>query len=225
MWRIIHTRIWRRLDAIIGETQFGFRNGFGTREALFAVQKCLDQQTTVIACFIDYEWADDTVILAHTIQDIQQLLNRVNTISENYGLKMNYSKTKFMVISKTSINNVSLSINNQPIERVHRFKYLGSWLNDEWDPDEEIKTRIEIPRSMFFKLKSHLQCYILTTLLYSVESWTLKVSSMRKVEAFEMWLFRRILKIPWTDRVTNDEVLRRMNRERELLTIVNSCYS
>lgn len=62
-----------------------------------------------------------------------------------------------------------------------------------------------------------LRCYVFTVLLYGVESWTLTEASMRKLEAFEMWCYRRILRISWVDRITNEEVLRRMDKEREVL--------
>lgn len=66
----------------------------------------------------------------------------------------------------------------------------------------------------------YLRCYIWSTLLYGVEAWTLKSTSINKLESFEMWCYRRILKIPWTDRVTNNEVLYRLGKERELLSTI-----
>ena len=65
-----------------------------------------------------------------------------------------------------------------------------------------------------------MKCYVWSILLYGLEAWTLKVSTMNKIEAFEMWCYRRILKIPWTDRVTNEDVLRSVSKERELLKII-----
>lgn len=67
-----------------------------------------------------------------------------------------------------------------------------------------------------------LRCYVFPILLYGVESWTLNEDMCRKLEAFEMWLYRRILRIPWTDRVTNEEVLRRMKKNREILTTIKA---
>uniref|UniRef100_A0A8D8RKM6 Uncharacterized protein n=1 Tax=Cacopsylla melanoneura TaxID=428564 RepID=A0A8D8RKM6_9HEMI len=65
-----------------------------------------------------------------------------------------------------------------------------------------------------------LRCYIFSVLFYGAESWTLKEDLCKKLEAFEMWLYRRILKIPWTARVTNEEVLRRMNKDREVMITI-----
>ena len=69
-------------------------------------------------------------------------------------------------------------------------------------------------------LDYELKCYVYSVLLYGVETWTLKAETLSKLQAFELWLYRRILKIPWTDKVTNEEVLRRMNTTADLVNIV-----
>ena len=179
-------------------------------------------------------YADDTVLLAGNEKDLQCLVDRVSSISQSHGLKININKTKFMIISKQNIENIRIQVEDQNIERVRRFKYLGCWLNDKWDPDEEIKHRIEIARNTFFKMKTLLcnrdlnlttrwratKCYVLSTLLYGVEGWTLKARTMSRLDSFEMWLYRRMLKISWTERITNLEVLERMCKDQELLTTI-----
>lgn len=65
-----------------------------------------------------------------------------------------------------------------------------------------------------------LRCYVFSVLLYGVESWTVTKETTKKLEAFELWLYRRMLKIPWTQKVTNIEVLRRMKKEPELVNTV-----
>ncbi|CAG9834408.1 unnamed protein product [Diabrotica balteata] len=65
-----------------------------------------------------------------------------------------------------------------------------------------------------------VKCYVWSVFLYSVEVWTLKISIMNKTKALEMWVHRRILMIPWTARKTNKEVLRSVNKHRELLKTV-----
>ncbi|CAG9833628.1 unnamed protein product [Diabrotica balteata] len=65
-----------------------------------------------------------------------------------------------------------------------------------------------------------VKCYVWSVLLYSAEVWTLKVSIMNKIEAFEMWVHRRMLNIPWIARTTNEKVLRSVNKDRELLKTV-----
>jgi len=127
----------------------------------------------------------------------------------------------------------TLKIEDQVIERVRSFKYLGYWLNETWDSDQELRCRIEIARKFFTKYKTILcnqnisiklrlrfaKCYVWSVLLYGLESWTLKTSHMNKIEAFEMWIYRRIQKISWVDHISNSEVLRRMGTERALLQL------
>ena len=67
-----------------------------------------------------------------------------------------------------------------------------------------------------------LKCYVWSTLLYGCESWTISQTMEKKIMAAEMWFLRRMMRIKWTDRITNKEVLRRAHTERDLInTIIN----
>lgn len=182
-------------------------------------------------CINNIRYADDTVIISNDLEGLQRLMNRVVEVSERYGLRMNTKKTKFMIISKNRRMEGQLLIHNRPIQRVNKYVYLGTNINEEWDHSVEIRCRIEKARAIFLKMgklfKSRdlplntkmriLRCYVFSTLLYGVESWTLSESSCKKLEAFELWLYRRVLRISWVDHVTNEEVLRRMRKEKEIL--------
>lgn len=332
--KVVHNRIFRKLDVDISDTQFGFRKGLGTREALFALnvlsQRCLDINQDIYACFIDYNkafdkvrhdqlietlvkrridlrdiriisnlyygqkaavriedttseeidiqrgvrqgcilspilfnlysedivnralddqdmgikingmtinnlrYADDTVILAGTHEDLQTLINRMVTVSEEYGLSLNISKTKYMLITKTTQDNRKIYVKNQPIERVRQYKYLGTIINENNDSSQEIRVRIEQARSTFTRMKRLfccrdlnldlkirlMRCYVLSILYYGMEAWTLKAIDIRRLEAFEMWIYRRILRISWVERITNVEVMRRMHKEREVIPTI-----
>lgn len=125
-------------------------------------------------------------------------------------------------------------MNHQQIDRVESYTYLGSNVNSQWDHSIEIKQRIAKARSAFIRMgtvfrgrdlplktKSRLlECYVFSVLLYGVEEWTLPQSSMKRLEAFEMWCYRRILRISWVDRITNVEVLRRMGKDCDILNTV-----
>ena len=65
-----------------------------------------------------------------------------------------------------------------------------------------------------------LRWYVFSTLLYGVEAWTLKKNHIDKLQAFEMWCYRRKWRILWTDRVTNAEVLNRMQKECEVINTI-----
>nr|CAH7731963.1 unnamed protein product [Callosobruchus chinensis] len=136
-----------------------------------------------------------------------------------------------MVVSRDNLPNVDLQLNGNQLERVNKFKYLESMVDDQCNLELEIRCRIEQARSTFLKLKKFLtnrnlnfklryrivECYVWSVLLYGAEAWTLKAPAINRIEAFEMWTLRRMLKISWTDHVRNDDVLRMAGLEdREL---------
>lgn len=179
-------------------------------------------------------YADDTAILAENLEDLQALVNLVNETSCRRGIKINISKTKWMSVGKVNVDERQLWLDGRKIERVNHFRYLGSWLNTEGDSDEEITTRIEMSRKAFVTWKPVLcnrnlsmnirkrvlRCYVWSVLLYGCETWTLKVTMINKLEAFELWCYRRILKISWISHTSNEDVLKMMGTERLLLDIV-----
>ena len=109
------------------------------------------------------------------------------------------------------------------------YKYLGTMVTEDGRSFVEVKRRIAIAKDAFWKYeellrnnvrmktkKKVLTCYIYSVLMYGCESWTITKEIKRRLEAFEMWCYRRILKISWRDRVTNEEVLRRVGEKRKL---------
>nr|CAH7728610.1 unnamed protein product [Callosobruchus chinensis] len=126
-----------------------------------------------------------------------------------------------MVVSTDNLPNVDLQLNGKQIERINKFKYLGSMVDDQWNPELEIRCRIEQARATSLKLKNltnrnlnfklryrMVKCYVWSVLLYGAEAWTLKAAAINRIEAFEMWTLRRMLKISWTGHIRNDDVLR-----------------
>ena len=117
------------------------------------------------------------------------------------------------------------------IKQVQKFKYLGSVLTEDGKCDAEIKRRIGLAKDAFQKLskvlrdrkvsrttkKRVLYCYVIPVLLYGSESWTISSRMRRRLEAIEMWFYRRMLRISWTQHVSNYEVLRRMQTRRRLM--------
>ena len=108
-----------------------------------------------------------------------------------------------MVVSRNETSDVKIMVNGQVLEQVKKFKYLVQWITDDDRRECEIKNRIEISRSTFVKMrdvltsrKLHLEirkrlvwCYVLSTFLYALESWTLDKQMDDKINAFEMWIF------------------------------------
>jgi len=96
-------------------------------------------------------------------------------------------------------------------EKAESYDYLGPNVNCSVDYCSEITLRIEKSLASFMRIKKllcsrdlsmdlrtrMLKCYVFAVLLYGVEAWTLNVYCERKLEAFEMWTYRRMLRIPW----------------------------
>lgn len=141
-----------------------------------------------------------------------------------------------MHITKKLNTHNNITLKGVQLEKVEHYKYLGTWITYNNEQTREIKTRIEIARAVFNKMRillcsrdlpiqlrtRTLKCYVFSTLLYGLESWTLKQEHINKLQAFEMWCYRRMLRISWTEKKTNVEVLREMGKERELITSIKA---
>ncbi|XP_077290409.1 uncharacterized protein LOC143914177 [Arctopsyche grandis] len=96
-------------------------------------------------------YADDTALVTENLADLQRSLDRVHQESNRRGLRINLKKTKFMIVDRMQTDTGNLTLDGEVIERVKRFKYLGTSLNEEMDPDEDLRIRIEITRTAFVK--------------------------------------------------------------------------
>jgi hypothetical protein len=118
-------------------------------------------------------------------------------------------------------------IDRKQLENVKCFKYLGSLLTDNGRCTCEIKSRIAMAKAEFNKKKNLftskldlnfrkklVKCYILSMALYGAETWTIQAVDQKHVESFEMWCWRRMEKISWTDHVRNEEVLLRVSEQK-----------
>lgn len=126
--------------------------------------------------------------------------------------------------------NTRIKIGNEEVEEVANFCYLGSQITRDGRSRRDIKQRIAQGRVAFNKKKPLLcsgtinlavrkrllKTYIWSTTLYGCETWTVGEADRKKLEAFEMWCYRRMMKIPWIDRVSNREVLERVGEERNI---------
>ncbi|GFR72204.1 retrovirus-related Pol polyprotein from type-1 retrotransposable element R2 [Elysia marginata] len=100
-------------------------------------------------------YADDTVLLAESENDLQNLVTIIEEKSKQYGLMMNTKKTKVMVISKTEPPKVNTKVKGKCIVQIEQFKYLGQLITTDARSHDEIKSRITITKSAFTKL-SHI---------------------------------------------------------------------
>ena len=180
-------------------------------------------------------YADDTVLIADSEEGLQRLLQKVKEASEGKGLNINVSKTECMVVSK-KLERVgcNLELDGIRIKQVDQFCYLGSWITSDGRCDKEIAYRIGEAKRGFNEMKSLLKnrklslqsrkrmikSYIWSILLYGCETWTISRKMEKKLEAAEMWIWRRVLSVSWTERVTNQRILERMGTTRELLNTI-----
>ena len=180
-------------------------------------------------------YADDTALITECTLDLQELVTAVNEKGKPYGMEMNVIKTKTMVVSRQDpVPKINITIEGKPIEQVKNMVYLGHMATEDARSEKEIRRRIEIARSAFENMSKTLtsrsinielrlrvvKCYVWSTLLYGSETWTMTKSLTKKIEAFEMWIFRRMLKISYTEHKSNDAVLKLMKTEKQLINTI-----
>jgi len=169
------------------------------------------------------------VLLAKEENVLQNMIDKLTEIGRCYGMDMNVDKIKVMRISRQPFP-VKIMIDQKQLEKVESFKYLGSILTNDGRCTCEIKCRIAMAKAAFnkkralftstldLKLRKKLvKCYIWSIALYGAESWTIRAVDQKHLESFEMWCWRRMEKISWTDRVRNEEVLLRVKEQRNIL--------
>ncbi|XP_023211077.1 uncharacterized protein LOC111613958 [Centruroides sculpturatus] len=126
---------------------------------------------------------------------------------------------------------LQIILGNKELERVKKFEYLGSWITSDNRCKMEIKSRINKAKAAFYQiyhiltnrgLNIKLKIKILRTMIWSVltygcEAWTLTHEMMERINSFEMWCLRKMQRISWTEKITNEEVLDRLGLRRRLL--------
>ncbi|MBJ5695551.1 hypothetical protein JGG83_23145 [Salmonella enterica subsp. enterica serovar Derby] len=148
---------------------------------------------------------------------LKHLIKRIKEESEKFRLFLNIKKTKLMTTARNG--NVKITVDGEEIDCVQEFTFLGSQIDQSGESGPEIKRRVAVGRIAMMSMnriwkskdislttKCRLAVVILLT-TYSCESWTVKKIDRRKIDSFELWCWRRLLRIPWTAKVTNKQVL------------------
>ena len=166
-------------------------------------------------------YAHDTTLMAESDEELKSLLMKVIEESEKFGLKLNIQKMKIMASGPTT----SWEIDGETVVTVSDFIFLGSKITADGDCGLEIKRRLLRGRivmtnldSMFksrdstLPTKVHLiKTIVFPVVMYGCESWTVKKAECRSIDAFELWCWRRLLRVPWTARRSNQSILKEIS--------------
>ena len=165
-------------------------------------------------------YADDTT-LWQIEEELKSLLMKVKEESEKVGLKFNIQKTKIMASGPIT----SWQIDGEIVETVSDFIFWGSKITADGDCSHEIKRRLLFGRKVMTNLDSILKSRDITlptkvhlvkamvfpVVMYGCESWTVKKAKHRPIDAFELWCWRRPLRVPWTARRSNQSILKEIS--------------
>ena len=165
-------------------------------------------------------YADDTSLMAES-EELKSLLMKVKEESEKVGLKLNIQKTKIMASSPIT----SWQIDGETVERVSDFIFLSSKITADGDCSHEIKRCLLLRRKVMTNLDSifkskditlptkiHLvKTTVFPVVIYGCESWTVKKAECQRMDAFEVWCWRRLLRVPWTARRSNQSILKEIS--------------
>ena len=146
---------------------------------------------------------------------------KVKEESEKFGLKLNIQKTNIMAPSPIT----SLHIDGDTVETMADFIFLGSKVTADVDCSHEIKIHLLLGRKVMTNLDSILKSRDITlptkvhlvkamvfpVVMYGCESWTIKKAEHQRIDAFELWCWRRLLRVPWTARRSNQSILKEIS--------------
>ena len=166
-------------------------------------------------------YADDTTLMAESEEELKSLLIKVKEESEKVGLKLNIQKTKIMASGPIT----SWQIDGKTVETVTDFVFLGSKITADCDCSHEIKRHLLLGRRVMTNLDSILKSRDITlstkvrlvkamvfpVVMHGCESWTIKKTEHQRIDAFELWGWRRLLRVPWTARRSNQSILKEIS--------------
>ena len=163
-------------------------------------------------------YADDTTLKAES-KELKSLLMKEKT--EKVGLKLSIQKTKIMASGPIT----SWEIDGETEETVTDFIFGGSQITADGDCSHEIKRRLLLGRKAMSNLDSILKSRDITlptmvclvkamvfpVVMYGFESWTVKKAECRRTDTFELWCWRRLLRVPWTARRSSQSILKEIS--------------
>ena len=167
-------------------------------------------------------YAHDTTLMAESKEELKNLLMKVKEESEKVGLKLNIQKTKIMASSPIT----SWQIDGGTMETVANFIFLGSKTTVDGDCSHEVKSLLLLGRKAMTNLDSKaitlptkvylVKAMVLPVVMYGCESWTIMKAECQRIYAFQLCCWRRLLRVPWTAKRSNQSILKEINPEYSL---------
>ena len=170
-------------------------------------------------------YTNDTTLMAES-EELKSLLMKVKEDSEKVGLKLNTQKTKTMASSPIT----SWQVDGETMEIVTDFIFLGSKITVDGDCSHEVKRCLHLGRKAMTKLDGILKSRDITfpikvclvkamvfpVVMYGCESWTVKKAECRRIDVFELWCWKILLRVPWTARRSNQSIVKEFSPEYSL---------
>ena len=184
-------------------------------------------------------FADDIDAIAGSERELKDLVEKLDTASNSYGMEISAEKTKIMYNGNSAGITGEIKVKDQVLNTVDSFKYLGAIISDDGSKPE-ILSRIAQATSALARLRPIwenkkirmkykirlLRSLVISIFLYACESWTLNADLERRISAMEMRCYRRLLGISYSEHITNKEIMRVITKEigehDSLLSIVKS---
>ena len=165
-------------------------------------------------------YADDTTLMAESEEELKSFL-KMKEENEKVGLKLNIQKMKITASGPIT----SWQIDGGTVETVADFTFLGSKITADGDCSHEIKRCLLLGRNVMTNLDSILKSRDITlstkvrlvkamgfpVVMYGCDSWTVKKAECQRIDAFELWCWRRLLRVPWTARSSSQSILKEIS--------------
>ena len=166
-------------------------------------------------------YADDTTLMAESEEELKSLLVKAKVESEKVGLKLNIQKMKIMAPGPIT----SWEIDGETVETGSDFIFLGSKITADVDCSHKIKRCLLLGRKVMtnpdniFKSRDitlptkvlPVKAMFFPVVMYGCETWTVKKAEYQRIDAFEVWCWRRLLRVPWTARRSNQSILKEIS--------------
>ena len=166
-------------------------------------------------------YADDNTLMVESEEELKSLLMKVKEDSEKVGLKFNILKTNIMASGPIT----SWEIDGETVETVADFTFGGSKITEDGDCSHEIKRCLLLGRKVMINLDSILKSRDITfptkislvkamvfpMVMYGFKIWTIRNSEHGRIDAFELWYWRRLLRVPWRTRRSSQSILKEIS--------------